>query len=367
MSVVVIDENFEIHREASAYLAWLRSADRSPNTERVYASRIALFLNYCASNRLDWRTVAVEDLGRFLRALVSDPLPPRAVTAVQPEPRFRTAKTANAILTSVTEFLRFGVGRGWVRPEIEQRLTRRQILARSPLGYDWGEREQFRAVRTRSIKLSQTESPPETLADDRIAMVLQALPRVRDQLLVAVLTESGMRIGEALGLRRQDMHLLASSASLGCQVPGPHIHVRRRINANGALAKSRFQRSIPVTPQVVDKYATYQFERSCVPGAGDSDFVFVNLYKPPVGEPLRYHNAKKLFERTSAVVGFPVRPHMFRHSAATRWLDSGVPRDVVQALLGHVSPASMQIYIHPTDQAKRDAVERVDALTKCSP
>jgi len=186
---------------------------------------------------------------------------------------------------------------------------------------------------------------------------MAALPRIRDKLLVAILAESGMRIGEALGLRREDMHLLASNNVLGCSVRDPHIHVRRRANANGSLAKSRFPRSIPVTAGVVDLYADYQFERSEIPEGDSSDFVFVNLYKPPLGEPLCYHNAKKLFERLSVSMGFSLRPHMFRHSAATRWLESGTPRDVVQALLGHVSPVSMSVYVHPTNESMRAAVE----------
>ena len=56
------------------------------------------------------------------------------------------------------------------------------------------------------------------------------------------------------------------------------------------------------------------------------------------------------------------RPHMLRHSAATRWIADGVPRDVVQALLGHVSSASMEVYLHPSDAAKRVAVERLGML-----
>jgi hypothetical protein len=87
-----------------------------------------------------------------------------------------------------------------------------------------------------------------------------------------------MRIGEALGLRREDMHLLASNNVLGCSVRDPHIHVRRRANANGSFAKSRFPRSIPVTADVVDLYADYQFERSEIPEGDSTDFVFVNLY-----------------------------------------------------------------------------------------
>ena len=65
---------------------------------------------------------------------------------------------------------------------------------------------------------------------------------------------------------------------------------------------------------------------------------------PRWANPLRYHNAKKRCERLSEAVGFSVSPHIFRHSAATRWLESGAPRDVIQAPLGHVSPASMSVY-----------------------
>lgn len=182
----------------------------------------------------------------------------------------------------------------------------------------------------------------------------------RDVLLCNVLLEAGVRVGEALGLRREDMHLMASSGSVGCAVKGPHLHVRRRMNSNGALAKSRSPRVIPITADLATIYAEYQFVRSGIAGADESDFVFVNLKRPPVGAPLKYPNAKKFFERLEQRAGFAVRPHMFRHTAATRWLESGVPRDVVQALLGHVSPASMDRYFHPSDQTLRDAVEQVN-------
>ena len=44
---VVIDEDFVLQPEANSYLAALRARDRSVNTERVYAGRIALYLSYC--------------------------------------------------------------------------------------------------------------------------------------------------------------------------------------------------------------------------------------------------------------------------------------------------------------------------------
>ena len=354
-SFVVIDDAYTLHHEACEYLASLRFRDRSVNTERVYASRLATFLTYCADNRLDWRSITVQDLAGFQRWLVTEPIPRRSSGAGA---RYRSNKTANAILTSVCEFLRFASTRGWFPPELAQQISEPKYLRRGPAGYDFGEDNQFRTVRSRALRLSETDNTPQFLTADQIALVMGALPRLRDRLLVAILAESGMRIGEALGLRREDMHLLAANSVLGCAIHGPHIHVRRRANAIGSLAKSRFPRSIPVTADVVGLYADYQYERSGTPEGDTSDFVFINLYKPPLGEPLRYHNAKKLCERLSETVGFTVSPHMFRHSAATRWLESGTPRDVVQTLLGHVSPASMSVYFHPTNETMRAAVER---------
>jgi len=171
-----------------------------------------------------------------------------------------------------------------------------------------------------------------------------------------------MRIGEALGLHRCDMHLLADSRLLGCPIPGPHVHVlRRRDNTNGALVKTRKPRAIPVTPDVVDDYADYAHERSRVLVGDRSDFVFVNLYRPPLGEGMSYPNAKEMFDRLAAATGVTVRPHLLRHTAATTMRKAGVPHDAIQAVLGHVSPVSMQPYLHTDEAEKRAAVEQAAA------
>jgi integrase len=56
---------------------------------------------------------------------------------------------------------------------------------------------------------------------------------------------SGLRIGETLGLRRSDLHLMDSATALGCGVAGAHLHVVPRENANGARAKGRRDRIVP--------------------------------------------------------------------------------------------------------------------------
>ena len=56
-----------------------------------------------------------------------------------------------------------------------------------------------------------------------------------------------------------------------------------------------------------------------------------------------------------------VHPHMLRHGFGSNVLDSGGALDEAQALLGHASPASTQVYLHPDYGRLRSAVDRIAA------
>jgi hypothetical protein len=116
-------------------------------------------------------------------------------------------------------------------------LSEEKYLSFLPPGYSAGEDGQYRIVNAKTIKFNVAVPGYEWLNDEQFEQLVNVTTRARDRFLVCLLGATGIRIGEALGLHRQDMHLLSTSASLGCQVLGPHIHVRRRQNANGALAK----------------------------------------------------------------------------------------------------------------------------------
>lgn len=360
---MVVSSEYELHVEACAYLASLRMADRSINTERTYAPRVALYLSYCTDHGLDWKKPGLPGLARFLHWLIDEPLPSRARKKAVEE-RFRDKKTANQIMTTVCQFLRFCSQQGWVSAETVAQLSEQKYLSCLPPGYDPGEEGQFRTVRTKAIKFEVAVEGYEWLNPAQFTTIIGLTRHARDRFLVALLAGTGVRIGEALGLRREDMHFLSNSAGLGCQVAGPHIHVRRRRNSNGALAKARMPRWIPVTDELVTLYADYVFERDQVGEAADVDMVFVNLFKAPLGRAMTYHNAKDLFDRLAAKAGFPARPHMLRHTAATTWIRNKTPRDVVKNLMGHVAESSMEPYVHATDEDKREAVERVAAIQK---
>ncbi|MFE0771854.1 tyrosine-type recombinase/integrase [Streptomyces sp. NPDC058861] len=363
---MVISSSYELHPEACAYLENLRGPGSSVNTEKSYAGRVALFLSYCAERGIDWTCPTLGQFSAFLHWLVEEPLPPRG-RVVPAEPRYREEKTANTILSTTSRFLEFCSSRGWVSREVVDLLWEPKFLRHAPPGYDVGEEGQFREIRGRTVKFKVAVEGYEWLSSEQIETLIGLTRNARDRFLVMLLAATGARIGEVLGLRREDMHFLSDSRVLGCPERGPHVHVRRRANnANGALAKSRKPRSVPVENDVVSLYSEYQYARDAVAEATESDMVFVNLFRQPLGEPMKYHGAKDLFDRLAKKAGFAARPHMLRHSAATRWIRGGTDRDVVQDLLGHVSSQSMEPYIHSTDKERREAVERGAAHRKAS-
>ncbi|MGH9260258.1 MAG: integrase, partial [Acidimicrobiales bacterium] len=73
---------------------------------------------------------------------------------------------------------------------------------------------------------------------------------------------------------------------------GACLHVRPRRNANGARVKGQRHRTVPVPASVMRLYADYMHEEY---GDLDSDYVFVTLWREPVGRPLRRSAVDDLF------------------------------------------------------------------------
>lgn len=182
-----------------------------------------------------------------------------------------------------------------------------------------------RPERTRLIKLRDGRRIPATLDREQIEVILAACDRLRDRLLLGVLAESGLRVGEALGLRHEDID---AASRLIAVVP--------RVNANGARAKGG-RRRVPVPASLIRGYGDYLHAEY---GDLDSDYVFVNLWSGSVGAPLSYRAVYEVVVRLRRRTGIAFGPHTFRHGYATELLRRGVPVEVVQRLLGHASIAT---------------------------
>jgi integrase len=323
---VIFDDEWKVHEPATTYLNRLAQT-RAENTVKAYAGRIARFLGWCVEKDLPWATTDVGRIGTYLKTL--DGLEP---------------STVDGHVVAITGFLRWGAANRLVDPVLAGTFNS-TLKFRDPSG-----NEHLR--RAPEIQVRRIDRGYRFLTAEQSEMVLDACENQRDRVLIDVMLTTGLRVGEALGLQWSDLHLLPSTA--GCEVEQAHLHVRRRMNANGATAKSRHPRWVPVTPQLARQLAHYQVHVAEL--AGRTRMVFVNLYRGTIGAGLRYDSVHDLFERISVQTGVTVTPHICRHTAATRWRRAGFEIDVIATLLGHRSLTSTQIYLHASDDERRDAV-----------
>lgn len=219
-------------------------------------------------------------------------------------------------------------------------------------------------ARPRHVQRSRRRVTPVRVHQGEVEALLGSCRSWRDWFVLVLLWFCGLRIGEALGLRRSDLHLLSSARALGCAVPGQHLHVVARDgNPNGAHAKSG-DRHVPVRSEVLACYDHYLAERRACGPAEACDFVLVNLGHEPFGVAMTTGTVRQWLAALSKTAGLDraVRPHMFRHATASELVGRGVGLDVVRELLGHASVRSTEVYVHPDPDALRSAVDRLGPL-----
>jgi integrase/recombinase XerD len=365
----VLDEDLRVVPVADGFLRQVRfGRDGAESTTRSYACSIALFLRWCARTRRSWQA-GVEQFGLFMTWLAhagpqasgAGAGPGGLVLSGPGGTPPRGARRINVVLAAVrgmvVHAVAAGEAAGHLVPVLYEIADDRDLpgAARGEDGrMSWRMRARHR--------MREVEKPVERAADADIAAVVIACRSARDRLIVLLMARAGLRRGEVAGLRRSDVHLLGDSRPLGCDTPRAHVHVvRRGDNPNGAWAKSRRQRVAPLDFLTVQAFDTYQFERMSVPGASGSDLVFVNLFRAPVGAPMRLDAVNDLVAAASRRAGIdPVlRPHQLRHAFGSNVADAGGGIDVIASLLGHASVSSSQVYVHPDPARLREAVQRV--------
>jgi integrase/recombinase XerD len=291
------------------YLAWLTNIEKSPNTVRAYACDLKLFVTFLAARELAWDQVSLEMLGEFTAWLRS---PAENVIVLEHGTPARAASSVNRALSAVFGFYEFHARSGVP--------LARELVARGRSGY--GSYKPFlygiakARPRGRVGRLQEVELLPRVLSLEQVQAIPDAQQRLRDRFLFALLFETGMRVGQALGLRHEDVVSWER-----------RIEIRpREDNANGARGKGG-RGSVPVSAELMRLHLAYMHEEY---GDLDSDYLFVNVWGGRYGAPMRYDSFYDLACRTSAKVGFEFTPHMLRHTHATLARRGGMPLDALQ-------------------------------------
>ncbi len=355
----VLDDDWRPVPVADAYLRHLRlGADRAEGTTRSYAGDLACYLNWCEQTGRDLLSGA-KGLAMFVAMLKTTPVTRDGAG----KGRLRSPRRINHLLVAVRELYKHAVAEGALDASVltclyevgDDRYLPAELRPE-------GASIRYRA-RPRHVQRTGRSPRPLPVRQEEVTALLRVTHSWRERFMLAVLWFCGLRVGEVLGLRRSDLHFIASAASLGCPIPGPHLHVVGRDNPNRARAKSG-DRSVPVRNEILSCYDRYVTERRACPAAESCDFVLVNLGHEPLGQPMTPDTVRKWLTALSRRAGLDrsLRPHMFRHATANELLRRGTAIDVVKELLGHASIHTTQTYLNPDADALRAAVESLGPL-----
>jgi integrase len=224
------------------------------------------------------------------------------------------------------------------------------------------------AVRWNLLVRNPTDavSPPRvprhemaTLTEDEVRRLFEVTRGDRLHPLWVLLATTGLRSGEALGLKWSDVDLdtgtLTITRALQYQRGRGYVFVEPKT--------SRSRRSVPLpagTVQVLIAHRRRQAEERILAGPDwrALDLVFCRS----LGQPLDRSELSTRLHKITDAAGLPrVRVHDLRHTAATHLLTKKVHPKIVQDLLGHSTiTLTLDTYSHVIPSLTREASRHMD-------
>ncbi len=228
-----------------------------------------------------------------------------------------------------------------------------------------------------SRNVCELASPPrrirhevQTLSIEQLQKLLATLAGHKWEALFSLALATGLRRGEILGLKWQDINFSTGKLQVRrilSRVPTKmenRVHVY--VEAEPKTQKSR--RNVAVASFVLillREHRVHQLEAKLKAGPlwQENDYVFCTLHGTHLNPNHVVEELKKLLKQADLP---DIRFHDLRHSAATLLLSLGVHPKVVQELLGHTQISmTMDIYSHVLPGMQEDAINRLhDALSK---
>ncbi|MDQ2689807.1 MAG: site-specific tyrosine recombinase XerD [Chloroflexota bacterium] len=183
---------------------------------------------------------------------------------------------------------------------------------------------------------------PDVLAPDDVERILDTPPAdqpvgIRDRAILELLYACGLRVSELVGLDTDRVDL-------------PNQQVR-------VIGKGNKERRVPMGDEARERLHRYRSgPREAWTAGKPTPAVFVNQR----GQRMTRESVWRLVKRWTSAAGVTERvtPHTFRHSFATHLLEGGADLRVVQALLGHASISTTQLYTHLTGERVREVYAR---------
>lgn len=180
---------------------------------------------------------------------------------------------------------------------------------------------------------------PKVLTLETIEKLIDTATETRNKAIIALLYSSGLRVGELCRLSPEDIYMSTMQ-----------VHVRH--------GKNHCDRWTILSKTALDLLIQYWHEYPM-----KRDYLFVSL-KSPYSQ-LNTSGVEIMLRKVSKAAGLEtVNPHMLRHSFASHMVEHDVSTEMIQAMLGHRSPASTNLYMHVSNKSLMGIKSPLDHPTK---
>ena len=281
-----------------AYLRYLKlQRNFTSNTVDAYERDLQKLLTYLDGEKIKPENVELEDLQHFAASLHDIGV---------------TARSQCRILSGIRSFYKFLVTDGYIQDDPTELLESPQL----------------------------GDHLPEVLSVEEIDMIESAIDLSkweghRNKAIIEVLFSCGLRVSELTNLKLSNLYL-----------DEEYVRVE---------GKGRKERLVPISQKAIKELGYWFDDRRLMNiKKGEEDYVFLNRRGTHLTRTMILIMVKKYAEE--AGIKKTISPHTFRHSFATALLEGGADLRVIQAMLGHESIGTTEIYTHIDTHTLREAI-----------
>lgn len=339
---LLVDDNGLPIIPVAKYLKYIDNSEKSFNTQKTYAYSLKLYFEYLQEIDVDYRNVNINILSNFVGWL-RNPHENNKVVSLKSIKAKRAEKTVNLTITVVTNFYDYLYRTEEINNDMLDKLMK-QVFTGSHKHYkDFLYHVNKDTPSSKNIlKIKEPKRKIKPLTKEEIQKVYNATNNIRDEFLIRLLYETGLRIGEALSLFIED---IVFDHNKGHRIK----LVNRGELSNGAKLKTG-EREIHISQELIDLFDDYAYDILDELEI-DTNFVFVKLRGKNKGQPLEYQDVSDLFKRLKKKTGIDVHAHLLRHTHATIYYQTTKDIKQVQERLGHSQiQTTMNMYLHPSDE-----------------
>ena len=351
--LLIVDEKYNIHEKALFFSSYLYSQGYSVNTIDGYIRDLKNFINY-----LEMKGWLIEEIRPLQIAAYMDYLQGYEQTGViSLNEEKRSAVTINRTLASLASFYKCLENADAVNksPFVYHEGVRPHGMYKEFLSYAKSNKVAYRNLKSRKNKRVKQEGfinrSSNRLFKDEIKLFREGLVGYRNVLIFDVLYETGMRIGELLGLQINDYTEVNIDSDFG------YIRIMAtEDNDDGNRQQKTGNRTIPVTMQLLARIDEYVLEHR--PYIENQQYIFVSHKGKDKGRALTRDAIEKVFQKCSIKTKVKCTPHTLRHTHITELNESGFDSLLMKARAGHKSIYTTQRYTHPSLESQAKAYKK---------